>query len=162
MLRRLRIAASAFFALSAIAVSAFWVRSYIWDDNLFFNPFGTFVSGAGSGCGRVAVAASIGGTSPTRGSFVLLDSEHISNARTRQAEIDLTFDAVAGFGVVLLTRPSHGLVLVFPDWFVAGLLSILAIVSWRGPAYRFSLRTLLIATTVLAVVFGVIALTANR
>jgi hypothetical protein len=50
----------------------------------------------------------------------------------------------------------------FPYWFPVVLTSVLAAAFAARPPYRFSLRTLLVATTIVAVVMGLIAYLARR
>ena len=47
--------------------------------------------------------------------------------------------------------------LMVPHWFVVLIFAFLASTSWMKWSYRFSLRTLLIATTLVAVVLGFVA-----
>jgi hypothetical protein len=51
----------------------------------------------------------------------------------------------------------YGVVALFPIWFPITLVVLLGTVPWSGELnWRFSLRTLLIATTLIAVVLGLI------
>jgi hypothetical protein len=52
--------------------------------------------------------------------------------------------------------PTAGMIIV-PLWFLTGLAAILAVAPWIRPlSWRFSLRTLLIVTTLVAVMLGLI------
>jgi hypothetical protein len=50
----------------------------------------------------------------------------------------------------------YGLVAIIPIWFPVMIASIVAVAPWIKYRPRFSLRTLLIATTLIAVVLGVV------
>jgi hypothetical protein len=154
MLGRLRIAASVFFAIMAVAMCALWVRSYAWAESVHCNPFGSVVLGASSINGRVGIGVS--NTAPGAKSLL---TRHSIDIRAHAMSVSLEevyseFYLSAGLGVH--SRGPGDFVLLLPSWFMLGLMSTLAVVSWPRRTYRFSLRTMLIATTVAAIALGVI------
>ncbi len=52
----------------------------------------------------------------------------------------------------------YGIVAIVPTWFVVGFTLTVGVAPWFANRLTFSLRTLLIATTVVAVVLGIIVL----
>jgi hypothetical protein len=135
--RRTRIAVSVFFGVLTAALCVLWVRSYWWVDVV---RRGT--ESVGSSQGRIFVNDVY--NLPGKGKVV-----------TR---------SIAGNRIHFWTARQEDLVAVgvgkvFPQWPAI----LLAVVSSAAPwlHYRFSLRTLLIATTLVAVVFGLVSFLAR-
>jgi hypothetical protein len=82
------------------------------------------------------------------------------DARIQQIAIDANFNAIGGFGIG--QSPSLTYALVLPNWFAVSLMIALAFVAWPRRNYHFRLRSLLAATTVVAVVLGLIARVTSR
>jgi hypothetical protein len=154
MLKYLRIAVTALGLTACVLLIALWVRSY-WYDDLVRGPFVKseqlrFHSEVGWLSLGVARA-----TKPTsRWSFICQNIEE-----RHKAELD----HIAEGGTVQRIPPSFGLrrqwrayYLLLPHWFVLSMIATLAVLPWIGWSKRFSLRTLLIAMALVAVVLGII------
>ena len=139
MKRWLRIAVSVFFAVVAVAFAAWWVRSGWWHDTIVRCHRGDWY-GIDSAQGVLIpnVMPGIGvGDGWIRSSTPLEDAEfHF-----------VSIGGVGRFGIPLST-------IYFSHWIPALIAATLAVVPWLPR--RFSLRTLLIATTLIAVVLGLI------
>jgi hypothetical protein len=155
---RWRIAASLFFAILAVAALALWVRSYSWADEFSCSCSRLFEIGGASVAGRV------GGGLQWDSNIQQFKSWRIAHtaiqdwkAARDDAESDLS--GFGGFGVV-----SHGggFAIVVPHWFPLLVTLAFAVAAWRPRIYRFSLRTMLIATTAVAVAMGLIVWVTNR
>jgi hypothetical protein len=149
-LRRLRIATSVFFTVLAVAICVLWVRSYSWADEMSCSCSRFFELGGASVAGR------IGGGLQWDDSIQQFKSWRVAHtaiqdwkAAREDAERDLS--GFGGFGVV---SRGGGCVIVVPHWFALLLTLAFAVAPWRTRTYRFSLRTMLIATTVVATVLG--------
>jgi hypothetical protein len=140
MARKLRIAASVFFGLLTLALVALWIRSYWWVDWLEAQRNGMYA----------AITSANGAIRIDR------DSVDVSSPFSRLSSVRLDDPTTHGW-------PNHTLkfawnlpeaLIVVPHWFVGTItvtIATWAATGWNG---RFSLRTLLIATTLLAVVLG--------
>ena len=62
----------------------------------------------------------------------------------------------SAMGFAVFRDPIRGRYLTVPNWFLVSLIGSLAAVPWIKWSKRFSLRTLLIATTLVAVLLGAI------
>lgn len=146
MPRKLRIAASVFFGLLTITLCLLWVRSY-WRIDA--------VNGHGPG-GRGFLAQS------TTGRFVVVVFNVPVDWRWRVFPIpqDWRPKNINGQPGLLpawgfYPRPGSGdWTVVFPFWFPVVSLASMVAALWFPYSNRFSLRTLLMATTLLAVVLG--------
>ena len=76
-----------------------------------------------------------------------------------QAAVGGIDESYAGFYFI---HSSNEFSLYLPDWFLVPLLILFAAAPWMGWSNRFSLRTLLIATTLVAVVLGLIVWQVRR
>jgi hypothetical protein len=144
-LRYLRIAFSATCLVLAALLCALWVRSYWWSDHYHVNP-GTFIGGL-THHGRVVIHWFDGSnrTSAETGYHcVAIDSIMWSDQ-------DRTDQPLYWYKLFTL---SDGYALAVPIWFPATVIGVLAALPWLR--FRFSLRTLLIATTLVAVGLGMI------
>jgi hypothetical protein len=158
-LRYLRIAFSATCLIACVLLIVLWVRSYWWQDTLYVNYAGrdtpnysgTKSVNLTSAQGRIAVF-----NKPMRWA-PRISTNHSKISDTFQP-LDYTDDvgnapSAIWFRVMRWSKPSHTSV-EFPNWFLALCFSALAMAPWLR--WRFSLRTLLIATTLVAVVLGLI------
>ena len=80
---------------------------------------------------------------------------------SKRATAGVNFDPAEGSSLYALVQfgfamALHGFSLVVPYWLLVLVFGILAAVIWYKQTWRFSLRTLLIATTVVAVALGLI------
>jgi hypothetical protein len=147
MARRFRIAASVFFALVAVGLSMQWVRSYWWQDYLYV-PLSQFrwiscISGHGwLAIDYISVESPPGQPEPWEISTALITSPKASSRPgwhwSSHRDPDLWCTQT-----------------VFPYWFLLALTGLTAgALPWFPLSGRFSLRTLLIAVTLVAVVLG--------
>jgi len=146
-LRRVRIATSVFFAVVTVAVCVLWVRSYFWIDNVV---------------GPVTIrqqfgVASANGWLTLRTKSPPLFRKWSVQSRT-PAQLEAVYEQLSrGGGQVTRPGPKRlGFIgdgaIQFPHLLPAVLFAILAALPWIS--CRYSLRTLLIATTLVAVVLG--------
>jgi hypothetical protein len=142
MLKYLRIAVTVLCLTACVLLVALWVRSYWWAD--WIAPTNSF--GVASVRGVLMVDASHGfytGGETTR-SFETKSTERIG--------INNVVHRHMGFSY---RRNGKDWALQFPYWFVVVLVASVAAAPWIS--WRFSLRTLLIATTLIAVALGLVA-----
>jgi hypothetical protein len=137
--RKLRIAWSVLWGLLALLLVVLWVRSYRWEDQVF-HPIGArslfFCSINGQlmiGIPGQADWSTAYATGWTGWSY---DLEQIGPVPYRGFEL-------TGYGYIA------------PYWFHVLIVAAIAVTSWIH--WRFNLRTLLIATTLVAVVLGLVA-----
>ena len=137
--RKLRIAWSVGWGVVVVLLCVLWVRSYWWWDNFS----GGFVQ-------------SVRGTTffylPPNTTKATWDQTPMNNAATMLWEKILGPGPSARFGVM---RGSGIRVVLLPHWFDILFVASIAAAPWLR--WRFSLRTLLIATTLVAAVLGLIA-----
>lgn len=145
LIRRLRIVASAFFAVAAVALCVLWARSYWWRDQAVwvFAP-GRYIdvqSDRGNLSARFRDIRDLGTVRSSDPSTFTLRSRWLS-----------TSDRFQGFG----WHVSSDFVLsASPYWFLVLTAVMLGmLIAPLHPGFRFSLRTLLIVTTLVAVVLG--------
>jgi hypothetical protein len=153
MKRRLRIAVSVFFALVAFALSVLWVRSYWRSDR---------VSIPGWDACPIIIESSRGQLSAMHFTMV----ENRWKWRTRKTNPPdiysdpkptwevLTFDSMTGRTITAVLLPHRFLAAGFA--ILSGAAAFLS-----RPSSQFSLRTMLIATTLVAIVLG-LAVWASR
>jgi len=140
-LRKLRIAWSVVWGIVAVLLVVLWVRSYLFHDRVLvrYNHPG-HVAGVVSAYGAIQFGE---GDTPDLGErqFAVISKS------ARRSSID-------SIGPLLKIRAAS-----FADWYLAipiWTLVVLATTAGFAPWLRFSLRTLLIATTLVAVVLGAI------
>lgn len=147
MARRARIAVSVFFGLLTVALCVLWVRSYWRVDNIWWQ------------------------ITPHRTLFVRVTPGQLtwwsateSLAYPTWEWKKYTYPAAdyAGDFEGTITRPylggnlTTGLPSVLPLWLPAAICAGVALIFSKGLLFRFSLRTLLFATTLVAVLLGLI------
>lgn len=142
---RLRIAVSALFAVVTVLLCVLWVRSYSISDTLRGPASNNSRIWINSLEGRVNISA------PWRGG----GAGHWTIRRTAITLPDESLDLERFFSQCLRfevwhEHPIRGVIV--PYLFLVLLAGICAFLPWAS--YRFSLRTLLIATTLVAVVLG--------
>ncbi len=158
--RKLRIAFSAFCGLACVLLIALWVRSYGRADQIYGQTSARKVWHFGSMRGQVTLRRikNYNGTGIPHN--WLPENEAVSDILKRRqrnfpnGQDDLLiyrFNSRTGYG---LLRDGF----YVPHWFLAAVFGILAIVSWRKPGSRFSLRTLLIGVTFVALALGLLGL----
>jgi hypothetical protein len=147
--RKLRIAWSVMCGMLCVLLIALWVRSYSWTDAIQYNPVERYVTGLTSRQGVV-----FGGWfrftdmedveelfRSSRWNFVCRPSEPLPPKYSR-------------WGVGLEESGHFAPYITTPHWFVVALLAASTAIPWLR--WRFSLRTLLIAMTLVAVVLGLV------
>jgi hypothetical protein len=143
MAHKLRIAVSVLFGLLTVAISVLWMRSYRYSEAI--GCFSGYLKvSAWSASGHAAFRASkLPADFPTQLAF---DTEPMRSG------IDKIFESrcnAAGFWYYSDANSYH---LYFPYWSLALMSVVLAACS--APITRFSLRMLLIATTLVAIALG--------
>jgi hypothetical protein len=144
--RKLRIAFSATCLIACVLLIALWVRSYWWFDLLMRHITTT--------CGVTVISARARIWFSAGGMREETQSELSSWPHDRLHDIE-SFAAGWGFGAYMHGPPNPVQIAVkAPHWFAILALAAVAATPWLR--WRFSLRTLLIATTLIAVVLGLI------
>jgi hypothetical protein len=147
MPRRLLNIASVVCLVACVASIGLWVRSYWWWDWAEGQASALFHVRVFSGHGQFGIETSLRTKANSQ-----LWSMSSTSVETLMAGIDPgSFSRIWGrfeFG-------SYGLFL--PYWFLVPVFATLSAVPWIRPPRRFSLRTLFIAITFLAIVLGMIA-----
>jgi hypothetical protein len=144
--RKLRIAWSVGWGVIAVLLIALWVRSYSRADILFLrNSSGQRTLGTTTGVFEIASASQ---------QFVNPTYPGDTNGWKYDSQMPTQFGQSTLFYFHLVNQRSPGLFLVlFPGWLPATIFLLLAVAP-HLPRWRFSLRTLLIATTRIAVMLG--------
>jgi hypothetical protein len=152
MLRRLLNIASIVCLVLCVALMGMWVRSYRWMDDYNFTP-GRSTWGVGSASGRIAIGVIPAKNNPAQKLFEFTHSP-FADWRSDVNRIDRQFSTVAENG---FARDNNVFAFAMPYWFAVLIVGALSFAPWPRVKYRFSLRSLFIATTFLAVVLGMIA-----
>jgi hypothetical protein len=145
--RKLRITWSALCGSVGLLLVVFWVRSYWRMDIAYGQLFHAPTVGIESIRGRVISGFEQAGTSGTQfgtASVLLEKNPYV----IRTLEIHETY---LGFSLI---QQSGGWRLEVPHYFAFGVVCIAAVAPWLR--WRFRLRTLLIAITLVAVVLGLV------
>src|SRR3954453_20092145 len=145
--RKLRIAWSVFWGLACVLLVALWVRSYWWGDVLQLRPSALESFGIGSAHG---VIGADGNVNPLR--FLRCSHWRLWSYPMYPEMKPPLFHYERG--------PLSGFEIDVPHWFLAILFGTVATVPWIGK--RFSVRTLLIATTVVAGFVGLVVYLAGK
>jgi hypothetical protein len=149
--RKLRIAWSVTWGLVALLLIVLWVRSYRWEDALVWvQGSARNVFAVGSMFGRVQLTYEPGGDSEEMllPPFCRLQRPP---ARSLKSIPSFALNANANFTSFR-----------FPIWVLVLLAAAIGTTSWLRFSCRFSLRRLLIATTLVAVVLGLAVYTARK
>jgi hypothetical protein len=162
MLRRLLNIASIVCLVLCVALMGMWVRSSYWIDNFYFNAwiddfyfkaFGASSVTGVSEIGRIAIGTFTFDKIPEPKPS-LLQFTHAWVADCPNVGLDQEFSAIAGFGKV---HDRWLFMFMVPYWFVVLATGSLAMAFQLRWPWRFTLRSLFIATSFLAVVLGMIA-----
>ena len=142
--RKLRIAWSVTCGITCVLLIALWARSYWWVDGVDVSRYEI-----DSFCGEILIM----NYDPA-----ISQGDPWSYAATETSVLKLdggNWGTIFGFK---RTDTPAGKSILFPHWFPIFLLALLGFAPWsRRWNWRFSLRTLLIATTLVAVVLGLFA-----
>ena len=155
--RKLRIAWSVVCGIIALLLIVLWVRTYWWVESIQIRPTKT----------RMLVISSMPGVLQIdlhEGPLVSLATTHQSTSEWRQFVLDI--GQPLELRSQLLVRMKHDPYedcISIPYWFAFLLTCAVAGASWiRWTKKRFSLRTLLIATTLVAVGLGLAVYAASN
>src|SRR5262245_52831345 len=150
--RKLRIVWSVVWGVVAVLICVLWVRSYWWEDSIFRTDEVGDVIDLQSGFGQVILHTEW--NSLASGLYIPGDYNFSSRFDPEYVRRDYhhgkwnsRFDA--------RWRTEEYWLVAAPHWFITTVLTVIAAAPWLS--YRFSLRTLLIATTAIAVLLGLIA-----
>ncbi len=142
-LRYLRIAFSATCGIACVLLIALWVRSYFRVDDLSY---------------RDRNISSLRGVLFFNGQVFLDETTD---------ESDSSEFKLFRYTLLLWSNASHdagviGDELAIPDWVLVGSTSLIGVLPWIQWSNRFSLRTLLIAITLVAVLLGLVVYAARK
>ena len=150
MLKYLRIAVTALSLTACVLLVAMWVRSYRQIDNLYVRLWDVRTVNFNSGIGQFAIdlqSPRIPWNHNRNWRFVTQPAAPIREAHAKLGVVPPTFRAMQHpTGSILLTR----------CWIPVAMTGFIAAAIGIPWAKRFSLRTLLIATTLVAVGLGII------
>ncbi len=151
-LRYLRILWTVFCGVACVLLIVLWVRSYWWEDEIWLPFPGLAHVRCDSGPSRLYIDKDYYSISKYWYSFRYKGDG--SGAVTLANRISQKYESKFGFGI--WQKPGRTTYIV-PHWFPVLLFATFAAAPWysRIP-HRFSLRTLLIATTLVAMVLGLI------
>jgi hypothetical protein len=153
--RKLRIAWSVACGITCVLLIVLWVRSYWWVDQ-FVATFGPYYVGVGETPGALGIGV---GTDTNCEPWTFSDPNPaeewlrlvvMPNGERYPSRVWGVFEF----------NTSDGVNLSAPFWFLILLSSMAAGASWLR--WRFSLRTLLIATTLVAVALGLIVFAVSK
>jgi hypothetical protein len=148
--RKLRIAFSVTCGIACVLLMVLWVRSYWWCDDLI-GPLGTTQSFCfWSDHGHIGI------------SFVGEPLKSLADGGSWAVASEWTGD-VPPSKTVIPWLPSWATenYVTFPNWYLVLLMGLSIAAPWYHWSSRFSLRTLLIATTLVALILGAIVLAAR-
>ena len=157
MKRKLRIACSAVSAITCVLLIALWVRSYWFHDWVIGRPTQDSGFGSSSWQGRVSFVwiTSSKELLHVRWRYTALPAEtYAEKMRHAQEPGDPKNAPLLGFSYINL--PNFGWTVSLPHGYLVAIAAILATVFSNRQRCRvnFSLRTLLVATTLVAVLLG--------
>jgi hypothetical protein len=156
--RKLRIAWSVFSGVACVLLIVFWVRSYKARDQtrgVISSHFHLYVTSLN---GEIAMAADEWPGKP---------HPWIFESKTESYNMVAVLPDITGkpplswIGLRWYFKPNLW-VLVSPHWLAAALAAVVGVIPWAPFRRRFSLRTLLIAATLVAVVLGVVVYAASH
>jgi hypothetical protein len=152
--RKLRIAWTVFCGIACALMIVLWIRSYWWMDSLTFKS-PAWQSGMQMNSIQSTTEIGIRDYGFDDNLFTVMHERIISRSEIQD-----------DFGKVLDTRWFHllggkgDILVIVPDWFLMLISIVFAAVPWLR--WRFSVRSLLIAITLVAVVLGLIVWATSR
>jgi hypothetical protein len=158
MLRHLRIAVTALSLTACLQLIALWVRSYGRREHIAVRASNTVALSAVSLQGQIIFVGDIQPVDRRPGLIAwTAETEQVTgwNLRWLGEPIER---AKWGVGIQRLSLGIVGVSVQLPHWLLLLVLSTIAAAPWIHWSKRFSLRTLLIAMTLVAVVLGIVAL----
>jgi len=151
VVRYMRITFSAACLLACVLMIGLWVRSYWWRDSAFGHVNSKLIH-AISMEGRIELSRMAKPNYPTRLYTGQVWHEDVEVWKIHQINTLPSEPTVIGFR--LRRTVPLGIAVYLPRWFPVVLIASLAVLPWMR--WRFSLRTLLLAATLVAVVLGMI------
>lgn len=147
--RWLRVAWTLVFAVLTIVSCKFWMRSYQWFDTAGWNYYANKQIGISSSAGRIVFVSTQG-----LPDWQLNSNNMVPNGDWKPAlrALEVQCFNVAGFGVAVTGRS----MIYMPYWFATTIAAMLSTLVWFPWSRRFSLRTMLLLTTLVAVVMGAV------
>jgi hypothetical protein len=144
--RKLRIAWSVFCGIATVLLIALWVRSYAYIGVAIIPVAPNHSLGIGSVGGAIGIGMNY---SPGQ----LRSYQYPYERWKKEALAKLVPNPIWG-GII---NDKNQLLIYMPDWVLLGLVAVAGLSPWlRQSSWRFSLRTLLITTTLVAVLLGMI------
>jgi hypothetical protein len=140
--RKLRIAWSVLWGLACVLLIVLWVRSYWWEEGCRIAR-----GSVGSMYGHFAIGINDIFVPPPFYSEPIIENDITQFEKIMQENTTLGFGYVVG---------PLGPNICFPDWIAILLFSAIAAAPWIRWSKQFSLRTLLIAMTLVAVGMGTV------
>jgi hypothetical protein len=152
--RKLRIAFSTFCALIALSFVTVSVRSYWWTEEVFWKISDDYAVGIWNGAGHVVFSwhSPRNGMHPGARSGIM-GPRRITDRRKLLERTEVP--SVAGFGA---DRRFDVDLVMMPHWCLVLLTGAIAALPWMSWQWRFSLRTLLVAMTLVALSLGLFVL----
>jgi hypothetical protein len=150
--RKLRIAWSVGWGLAAVLLIVLWVRSYWRADTAVVVVSQSKVIGFGSGLGSLAASLSDRVPGYFNQTWYIFCDTIGSSGDFRPQSLSGNRKSF-GFGI---TKQRSFTSIYAPCWFFVLVVGVLSSLPWLPWSKRFSLRTLLIATTLVAVGLGLI------
>ena len=151
LIRGLRIAVSAVFGMLCVLLIFLWVRSYSWTDDLWVR-----VPNSGMATEFVSLGGQVGVviTPSAKRSPWIRETKPVPDNLRSMWNVLLPRRNVLGF---MFAWKANTIGIGLPNWFVILTGGTLATAPWIHWGKRFSLRTLLIATTLIAALLGTAA-----
>jgi hypothetical protein len=143
MLRKLRIAFSATCGIVCLLLVVLWVRSYRWSDDAYCPLSSSNILIVNSWRGRLSTYVGEPGAYPSGWGTV---SRYVTNIVGRN-------QSRSSWGYA---SDQQGQEIMFPHWLLVFTSAALAAALISHRPHRFSLCTLLIATTIVSVLLGVV------
>jgi hypothetical protein len=150
--RKLRIAWSVGWGIVAVVLCVLWMRSYTWGDNLMIPVSQSSAFRFSSGNGILLMKLDERPKKSTGWHYGRISMIQMQQLRT-------WFIERGGPAPIVNTVNRWGInghTVRAPHWFFVLLLAAFGAAPWIGRRRRFSLRTLLVATTLVAVLLGLI------
>ncbi len=155
--RKLRIAWSVAWGLAAVLLCVLWARSYWWMDNLYVkvpDPQRNLVISSGLG-GTIWYTNQYPSWSPVWTHTYWRTQSNTVAAEMEGLEVNWFYNLYSfEFFSFPAREPYWSRQLILPHWLLIAAFTAIAVAPWIH--WRFSLRTLLLATTLVAVVLGLI------
>jgi hypothetical protein len=142
---KLRIAWSVAWGVVAVLLVVLWVRSYWWSDQ--YHLHGSRLVGGATNRGWLALHW----LDVSKRNSVQTGYHGYSVELLRWKEVEKSIRQLYRYRIV---STPEGFVLILPIWFAAAIIAIFAAAPWLP--WRYSLRTFLIATTLIVVGLGIV------